>query len=143
MMKSKNLNRNKQVLNFRYRDGFVTLKSLIMSLSSLMIIWFLFCAITTNAQENAQVNDWENPSVIGINKEKAHATFVLPSEKASDSRVSIRWYLMPQPLHLKKPSKISSFITFSFQSNLANFKITHSLIIRERSNIFVINPLLE
>jgi len=39
------------------------------------------------AQESPPVNDWENPSVIGINKEKAHATFVLPSEKNTDSRV--------------------------------------------------------
>lgn len=38
-------------------------------------------------QNTDKVPDWENPAVIGINKEKAHATFVLPSEKADDPRV--------------------------------------------------------
>ncbi|MBN2161415.1 MAG: DUF4981 domain-containing protein [Pontiellaceae bacterium] len=35
----------------------------------------------------AQLHDWENPAVIGINKEKAHAPFVPASEKTSDTRV--------------------------------------------------------
>ncbi len=34
-----------------------------------------------------KIADWENPAVIGINKEKPHATFVLPSEKPMDPRV--------------------------------------------------------
>jgi beta-galactosidase len=53
---------------------------------TLIVTSFILSFIITHAQES-QVHDWENPSVIGINKEKAHATFVLPSEKTSDSRV--------------------------------------------------------
>ncbi len=36
---------------------------------------------------SAQSHDWENPAVIGINKEKAHASFVMASEKVADERV--------------------------------------------------------
>ncbi|MBN2590788.1 MAG: DUF4981 domain-containing protein [Sedimentisphaerales bacterium] len=64
-----------------------TFKSLFFSILSLIVTYILFSTIMTYAQESPQVNDWENPSVIGINKEKAHATFVLPSEKSTDSRV--------------------------------------------------------
>ena len=53
---------------------------------NLIIVCFLFNTVLMHAQET-QIHDWENPAVIGINKEKAHATFVLPSEKASDQRV--------------------------------------------------------
>ncbi|MDD4823357.1 MAG: glycoside hydrolase family 2 TIM barrel-domain containing protein, partial [Bacteroidales bacterium] len=38
-------------------------------------------------QETAKVNDWENPDVNGINKEKTHATFCLPSEKQSNPQI--------------------------------------------------------
>lgn len=38
-------------------------------------------------QETVKVNDWENPDVIGINKEKTHATFCLPSEKQSNPQI--------------------------------------------------------
>jgi len=34
-----------------------------------------------------KINDWENPEVIGINKEKAHATLILPSEKGNNQNV--------------------------------------------------------
>jgi beta-galactosidase len=34
-----------------------------------------------------KINDWENPEVIGINKEKAHATLTLPSEKRNNPNV--------------------------------------------------------
>ncbi len=71
----------------RHNIGFKTLKFLLFSILSLIVISILFTTIITYAQENPTIHDWENPEVIGINKEKAHATFVLPSEKASDSRV--------------------------------------------------------
>ena len=59
-----------------------------MSLKKLnfVMICFFLSTIILVAQEST-VPDWENPEIIGINKEKAHATFVLPSEKAADSRV--------------------------------------------------------
>lgn len=60
---------------------------MVKSKLSLIVTCILFSMIMTYAQESTKVNDWENPSVIGINKEKAHATFVLPSEKSTDSRV--------------------------------------------------------
>ncbi|MBN2686411.1 MAG: DUF4981 domain-containing protein, partial [Pontiellaceae bacterium] len=50
-----------------------------------VIAAFVFSSLALSAQE--LVPDWENPAVVGINKEKAHATFVLPSEKAADPRV--------------------------------------------------------
>jgi len=42
---------------------------------------------TANYAQEAKVNDWENPDVIGINKEKTHATLYLPSEKQSNPEV--------------------------------------------------------
>ena len=52
-----------------------------------VIAAFLFSSLALSAQELTPLPDWENPAVLGINKEKAHATFVLPSEKADDPRV--------------------------------------------------------
>lgn len=53
------------------------------------------------------VNDWENPEVLGINKEKAHATFTLPSEKQSNPGIislngmwKFKW--SPDPEHREK-----------------------------------------
>lgn len=42
---------------------------------------------TANYAQETKVNDWENPDVIGINKEKTHATLYLPSEKQSNPEV--------------------------------------------------------
>ena len=53
----------------------------------LVVFWLLACVMPTQAQELSPVHDWENPAVIGINKEQAHASFVLASEKAADARV--------------------------------------------------------
>ncbi len=47
------------------------------------ILWLLPGKVAAEAQ----VHDWENPLVLGIGKEKAHASFVMASEKASDPRV--------------------------------------------------------
>ena len=57
------------------------------SVAAFVMGCFLVCSINAGAEESAQGRDWENPDVIGINKEKAHAAFVLPNEKANDSRV--------------------------------------------------------
>ena len=83
---SKNSNLTKQALNKRNKDYFVTFKSLFCGLFSSVVIWFFFDTISTYAQE-LPIHDWENPAIIGLNKEKAHATFVLPSEKSTDPRV--------------------------------------------------------
>lgn len=48
---------------------------------------FLCCSLSLSAQESGTKPDWENPAVIGVNKEPAHAPFVLPSEKDHDARV--------------------------------------------------------
>ena len=55
--------------------------------ATIVFVCSIGCSSLMNAQEISQVHDWENPAVIGINKEKAHATFVLPSEKATEQRV--------------------------------------------------------
>ncbi|MFA9392159.1 MAG: glycoside hydrolase family 2 TIM barrel-domain containing protein [Prolixibacteraceae bacterium] len=54
----------------------------------------LFCiglivSLPVNAfsQNNVKQHDWENPEMIGQNKEKPHATFILPSEKRSNPNV--------------------------------------------------------
>ena len=44
----------------------------------------IFSITVLNAQT---VNDWENPDVIGINKEEPHSTLFLPSEKAGNPEV--------------------------------------------------------
>lgn len=61
----------KPISNFSINNCSLLLLSMIMLLSA-------------NAQEEkgAIINDWENPLVLGIHKEKAHSTFSLPSEKA-------------------------------------------------------------
>ena len=83
---SKNSELAQQALIIKFKNCFMVFKPFLGFLSSLIIIWLLFCAIPTHAQE-AQIYDWENPEMFGINKEKAHATIILPSEKAIDSRV--------------------------------------------------------
>src|SRR5574344_789338 len=45
---------------------------------SLAVLFSAMCWVA-----NAQTNDWENPSVVGVNKENYHATLMLPSEKAT------------------------------------------------------------
>lgn len=45
----------------------------------LVITAGILMSLCANAQE---VNDWENPQVIGINKEEYHATLTLPSHKS-------------------------------------------------------------
>ena len=53
-------------------------------LLQLSALWFIvFPLVKSSAQEIKGINDWENPDVVGINKEKAHATLYLPSEKWS------------------------------------------------------------
>jgi beta-galactosidase len=42
------------------------------------IFFLLMSLLTITAQ--AQVNDWENPAVLGINKLPYHATLQLPSK---------------------------------------------------------------
>ncbi len=73
--------------NRRHQDGFAPCEALCLGLLPWVIVWLLLCAIPVQAQDAPQARDWENPAVIGVNKEKAHATFVLPSEKATDPRV--------------------------------------------------------
>ncbi len=47
------------------------------------MVSLLLCGVVALAEEP----EWENPAVIGINKEKAHASFVMASEKVADPRV--------------------------------------------------------
>jgi beta-galactosidase len=54
---------------------------------NLVMILFLFIAIPIHTQEASQVHYWENPEIIGLNKEKAHASLVPAGEKAFDPRV--------------------------------------------------------
>lgn len=70
-----------------YKKTTLSCKAPVLWLSFLVPLCFLVCSIKALAEESSPIPDWENPAVIGINKEKAHATFVLPSEKAGDSRV--------------------------------------------------------
>jgi len=51
-------------------------------------MWFLLFPLANScAQEKTKINDWENPEVVGINKEKTHATFYLPSEKQNKTQI--------------------------------------------------------
>jgi len=76
-----------RTLNERHKDSFVTRHAPFWQLPPLFLVCLLACAIPATGQESAQVPDWENPAVIGLNKEKAHAPFVLASEKGTDPRV--------------------------------------------------------
>lgn len=58
------------------------MKSVIKSL----LIWGIASLLSINSSAQP-INDWENPQVIGINKEKAHATITLPSEKQDNPRI--------------------------------------------------------
>jgi beta-galactosidase len=53
----------------------------------IVLMFFIFPATNIYAQETNKINDWENPDVVGLNKEKAHATFYLPSEKYNNPRI--------------------------------------------------------
>src|ERR1035437_8733477 len=53
----------------------------------LAAISFLFSIGNNFAQEIKKINDWENPDVVGINKEKTHATLSLPSEKWNNPQI--------------------------------------------------------
>jgi beta-galactosidase len=47
----------------------------------------LFSIGNNFAQKIKKINDWENPDVVGINKEKTHATLSLPSEKWNNPQI--------------------------------------------------------
>jgi len=53
----------------------------------LTICFLFFPLVNICAQEKNKINDWENPDVIGINKEKAHATLYLPGEKWNNPQI--------------------------------------------------------
>ena len=55
------------------------------------------------AGQSQEINDWENPHVIGINKEPYHANLTLPSQKYNcgeceslDGSWKFRWYARPE-----------------------------------------------
>ena len=55
------------------------------------------------AVQGQEINDWENPQVIGINKEPYHANLTLPSKRYSsgeceslDGIWKFRWYPRPE-----------------------------------------------
>jgi beta-galactosidase len=51
-------------------------------------MWFLlFPLVNSYAQEKTTINDWENPEVVGMNKEKTHSTFFSPSEKQNNTEI--------------------------------------------------------
>jgi len=49
-----------------------------------LIGFWAFLSVNSSAQ---QINDWENPEITGINKEKAHATITLPSQKQNNPQI--------------------------------------------------------
>ena len=53
----------------------------------LTVCFFLRPVDYNYAQEIDKVNDWENPDVVGINKEKTHATLYLPCDKMNISQI--------------------------------------------------------
>ena len=55
------------------------------------IIVLLVSALCLEAQ--AQVRDWENPSVLGINKLPYHATLQLPSREKECKEIVSQWGL--------------------------------------------------
>lgn len=69
-----------------------------------MRIKLLFLLLLGTAYAGAQVvSDWENPAVIGINKEHYHATLTLPSQKADckeiislDGKWKFKWSPNPE-----------------------------------------------
>jgi len=60
-------------------------KSKLFSSGILLTFLFLFSSSFLKAQ--FKMNDWENPQIVGINKEKPHATITLPSEKQNNPRI--------------------------------------------------------
>jgi len=57
----------------------------ILSAYTLIAILSVYSPHSVKAQQQITVvNDWENPQVVGINKEKAHTTITLPSEKQNN-----------------------------------------------------------
>ena len=70
--------------------------------------WRLLPVICLAFQAHAQqLPDWENPNVIGINKEEYHATLTLPSGKAAcDEIVSLNgtWKFMWSADPEKRPA---------------------------------------
>ena len=63
-------------------------------------LFALLCSAIASAQG---VNDWENPDVIGINKEAYHATLTLPSQRydcgectSLDGTWKFHWYPRPE-----------------------------------------------
>ncbi|MCX6269615.1 MAG: DUF4981 domain-containing protein [Bacteroidetes bacterium] len=55
-----------------------------MNSTNKVFLLFGFLALLSANTSAQQINDWENPEVSGINKEKAHATITLPSEKQTN-----------------------------------------------------------
>ena len=81
----------KRILLYKASQKFLRLehiKSFLKVLSTGWVtMWLLFCAVPIHAREAPEVHDWENPEIVGLNKEKAHASFVPAGEKATDPRV--------------------------------------------------------
>lgn len=66
-------------------------------LLSILMVGFAY------AFQGQEINDWENPQVIGINKEPYHANLTLPSQKYNcgeceslDGSWKFRWYARPE-----------------------------------------------
>ncbi len=73
--------------------------------SSGILLAFLFSSFFLEAQ--VKINDWENPQVLGINKEKTHATITLSGEKQNNpSIISLngmwKFTWSPDPEHRPK-----------------------------------------
>ena len=76
---SKNENTTIVISSDLKKTNQLQMKSVIKSL----LIWGIASLLSINSSAQP-INDWENPQVIGINKEKAHATITLPSEKQNN-----------------------------------------------------------
>jgi len=67
-----------------------------------LILAALFLTVAA-ASQGQEVNDWENPQIVGINKEPYHATLTLPSKRyecgecvSLDGTWKFRWYPRPE-----------------------------------------------
>ena len=105
---------------------------------SMRIYIFLLTVCFTFQMRAQQVPDWENPRVVGINKEEYHSTLTLPSGKSScEEIVSLngRWkfYWSPDP-----QSRPSDFYKNNFDvSGWDNISVPGTWSYKAMENLFI------
>lgn len=105
---------------------------------SMRIYIFLLTVCFTFQMRAQQVPDWENPRVVGINKEEYHSTLTLPSGKSScEEIVSLngRWKFYWSPDPQSRPSDfyknnfdVSGWVTFLYRGH-GSYKVMENLFI--------------